>query len=407
MALEIGIRQEQGRRPYQEDEFLDSTVSTDVFNQQHQHHEINHIQTRNNQTHLYGIFDGHAGGKCSKFIASVMRETLQNSKSYKTNLKNAFCEAYKSANLRFLQIADKSGLNDGSTGLCVALRGSKCTVANVGDCRALIISSKKVEALSIDQKPNSSTEYSRILSLGGTVVNCLGVPRVNGILAVSRAFGNRLISDVIRPDPECIERELSSDDHYIVIASDGVWDVLRNSDVFRLCWQSTTEFHRSCQSIADDIIRLALVMGSYDNVSCVVIGVHAYVNEILAEKNRVRAIASSLSCDSVLPLSKARDSESSTGQQASSTLVQYSSVPMLPIIASLSPQAQSRLVHIDTLQLSRTSPASRRIRPIDLSSMQGLTLKHRVNTGLQHSTIAVRARTAGALSRRSNAFRLS
>jgi hypothetical protein len=61
-----------------------------------------------------------------------------------------------------------------------------------------------------------------------------------------------------------------------VLASDGVWDVVRNSDVYRACWAQTG---RSCQLIANDIIQLALRLGSLDNVSCVVVGLHDYAAE--------------------------------------------------------------------------------------------------------------------------------
>src|SRR3546814_769552 len=53
---------------------------------------------------------------------------------------------------------------------------------------------------------NRLEEQRRIASFGGSVVNCMGVPRVNGVLAVSRAFGNRLLKDVIRADPDIVER---------------------------------------------------------------------------------------------------------------------------------------------------------------------------------------------------------
>jgi hypothetical protein len=49
-------------------------------------------------------------------------------------------------------------------------------------------------------------EQRRIASFGGSIVNCMGIPRVNGVLAVSRAFGNRQLRDVIRADPEIAER---------------------------------------------------------------------------------------------------------------------------------------------------------------------------------------------------------
>jgi serine/threonine protein phosphatase PrpC len=261
VALDVGVRQERGRRPYQEDEVLIRM------------HESS-SEPPEAHTHLFGVFDGHAGGRCSKFVAGAMRDTLLESRSFSDDLKSAFAEAYRVVNNKFLYMAEKGGWHDGSTGLCIALRGGRVTVANVGDCRVVVVSNRKVEQLSNDHKPSSKNEHARIIALGGCVVNCIGVSRVNGILAVSRAFGNRSLREVIRPDPELNERELTLDDHYIVIASDGVWDVLKNADIFRLCWELP---RKTCQQLANEVIRLALVMGSQDNVSCIVIGLATYL----------------------------------------------------------------------------------------------------------------------------------
>lgn len=56
-------------------------------------------------------------------------------------------------------------------------------------------------ALSEDHKPNRSDERSRIEAAGGVVV-WAGTWRVGGVLAVSRAFGDRLLKRyVVRPRP--------------------------------------------------------------------------------------------------------------------------------------------------------------------------------------------------------------
>lgn len=260
MSLEVGSCQEQGHRPYQEDEIV---IAPGLDG-----------EDCSEDTHLFSIFDGHAGGRCSKYLSAQMANALQESNSYEKCLKSAFLDAYRITNARFLVIAERSNLSDGSTGLCCALRRGKLVIANVGDCRAVMVSSRRAEALTRDQKPSSKIEASRILALGGSVVNCLGVPRVNGVLAVSRAFGNRQLRHVIRPDPEITERSLSMDDQYLVLASDGVWDVLTEKDVLGVCWQPRG---KSSQQIAKDIIQLALASGSQDNVSCIVIGLADYI----------------------------------------------------------------------------------------------------------------------------------
>ena len=52
-----------------------------------------------------------------------------------------------------------------------------------------------------------SLSFSFLLSFT-TRVHSMGVARVNGVLAVSRAFGNRTLRSVIRPDAEMIQRDL-------------------------------------------------------------------------------------------------------------------------------------------------------------------------------------------------------
>ncbi|CEG36263.1 probable protein partial [Plasmopara halstedii] len=55
-----------------------------------------------------------------------------------------------------------------------------------------------------------------------------GVDRVNGCLAVARAFGDAELSQLVIADPEVTVYELYREDEFIVMASDGLWDVLTN-----------------------------------------------------------------------------------------------------------------------------------------------------------------------------------
>lgn len=183
-------------------------------------------------------------------------------------------------NEQFLKVAERMKLHDGSTGICAVIRDSKLLVANVGDCRCLVISGGKPIQMSVDQKPTNPEEQKRIASLGGTVVNCMGVARVNRVLAVSRAFGNRTLRSVIRPDAEMMQRDLSKEDEYLVMASDGLWDVLKNKDVSDVCNTHTSKGNP--QQIADELVHLALGRGSMDNVTCVVVRLTEYISKLSA-----------------------------------------------------------------------------------------------------------------------------
>jgi serine/threonine protein phosphatase PrpC len=197
------------------------------------------------ETHFFGLYDGHAGGRCSAHLASSLAAQLVDDDLFASNLPAALKRCYHTVNDAFLKVAEKQKLHDGSTGLTCVIRDNKIVVANVGDCRALLIgasplsmattlpstSSAAASSLSVhcvqlttDHKPSLVEEQRRITQLGGCVVNCMGVPRVNRVLAVSRAFGNRTLRTVIRPDADIIQSDLANED-FLVVASDGLWDV--------------------------------------------------------------------------------------------------------------------------------------------------------------------------------------
>lgn len=81
--------------------------------------------------------------------------------------------------------------------------------------------------MSIDHKPNTREERTRIEDAGGVVV-WAGTWRVGGVLAVSRAFGDRPLKRYVIPTPDIREEVLSPADNCLILASDGLWDVISN-----------------------------------------------------------------------------------------------------------------------------------------------------------------------------------
>lgn len=82
-------------------------------------------------------------------------------------------------------------------------------------------------ALSVDHKPNSKEERQRIENAGGVVV-WAGTWRVGGVLAVSRAFGDRPLKRYVVATPDIKEEQLRDEDEFLILASDGLWDVISN-----------------------------------------------------------------------------------------------------------------------------------------------------------------------------------
>ena len=99
--------------------------------------------------------------------------------------------------------------------------------ANIGDSRCVLVNKNAIYRLSYDHRVADLKENNRILSGGGIIVN----GRVYGILMLSRSFGDFQTKGYgVIVTPHVIKYELKEDDLYCVIASDGVWDVVKDSD---------------------------------------------------------------------------------------------------------------------------------------------------------------------------------
>ncbi|CAL9770475.1 unnamed protein product [Musa acuminata subsp. burmannicoides] len=89
----------------------------------------------------------------------------------------------------------------------------------------------KAIPLSDDHKPNRSDERKRIENAGGFFA---GTWKVRVVLAMSRAFGNRLLKQCVVAEPEIREEEVDEHLELLVLASNGLWDVVAKEDAMSL-----------------------------------------------------------------------------------------------------------------------------------------------------------------------------
>ncbi len=108
----------------------------------------------------------------------------------------------------------------------------------MGDSRCVAQVRGAAEALSVDHKPGDEPERQRIESAGGFVE----FNRVNGNLALSRALGdfafkgNDTLSaeeQIVSGCPDVQVRTVDEDWEFLILACDGIWDVLSNQEVSR------------------------------------------------------------------------------------------------------------------------------------------------------------------------------
>ena len=219
---------------------------------------------------LFCLFDGHGGGEVSNFLQknfpNYFKEFLiKNSNNISTNLFNSL----------FPYIDDKiktSNFNQmGSTACTVFItkeNGSRVLYsANIGDTRCIIISKNgAVKRLSYDHRASEKDEQNRIIESGGIVF----AGRVYGQLMLSRAFGDWELKNYGVSNIPYVSRtdidDISNSWKWIVIASDGIWDVFNDDEIGRLSlsYEGSKEF-------CNDIIKNAMERGTMDNISCFVV----------------------------------------------------------------------------------------------------------------------------------------
>jgi len=259
----------------------------------------------------FAVFDGHAGDFVSKYSSEHLIDTIlelwaassgkssQCSAEKKDNDGNSAENSIKLNSLTdsaevelfrqkvtegFLKIDSKmrelpkflSGEErSGTTAVASFVTPNKIIFANCGDSRALLCRSKEVLFATHDHKPYNEEERKRIENAGGTVL----IQRVNGSLAVSRALGDYDYKNVtglspteqlVSAEPDLTIIDRTDQDEFLILACDGVWDVMSNEEVVSYI-HSRLVVHANLQKICEELLETCLAKGSRDNMSVILI----------------------------------------------------------------------------------------------------------------------------------------
>jgi len=211
---------------------------------------------------LFCVFDGHGSRRPAEYSGETLPKTLESFlEMYGEDTQKAMESTFLDVDKRMADWAKESG-----TTACVGLvQGTKLTVANVGDTRAVLCRGGKAIRLSFDHKPKVPSEKERIEKLGGFVA----MGRVNAVLAVSRALGDSQVDNLVTAEPYVSVTQLLPEDEFLIIACDGVWDILEDQnavDVIR-----NMENNKDAVLAAEELRNNAFNGGSNDNISVVVI----------------------------------------------------------------------------------------------------------------------------------------
>eukprot|EP00755_Sulcionema_specki_P006315 Sspe_Gene.35118::Locus_17033_Transcript_2_2_Confidence_0.667_Length_1506::g.35118::m.35118/K04461/PPM1B, PP2CB; protein phosphatase 1B len=242
--------------------------------------EDSHTVVLNDKGGVLGVFDGHGGTQASRFLKDDLTELVE---------REGGLPEGRDALERMILDMDGRLLNSGvsvdrtgSTGVIAAVAHGpdddyEIQICNVGDSRVLLGSCQSRDCsgsqLTNDHKPWLDEETKRIQEAGGTVF----YGRVNGTLAISRAFGNNRFKQgpggpskqQVTALPEVVTARAKPGD-FLILSCDGIFEKDFSSE-------QVVEYVHSCllrnkdpAQAAAAVCEEALARGSRDNMTCVV-----------------------------------------------------------------------------------------------------------------------------------------
>ena len=295
---------------------------------------------------LFGVFDGHGGNKCSNYLKDNLFNDMLARRDFGKNIEANIRESFVASDDSYLKLIDSAGVlqvdRSGSCAIVCMVIDKKVYFSNVGDSRA-ILSRRLGEAViqcTEDHKPASSVESLRIMSHGGTiyrysffirVANIRGEADPQMVIAVDRDEIGKLLSlnsepnvlyagpvrvrpgglsveklhqvsrtfgdieakwpkyggrsNVVICTPDIFVHDINSEDDFILLGSDGIFDVLTNQEIVQTVYNVVnhyqaencmpTEGSHTLEEVLDEaiqaVMKKSLISKSEDNITIILI----------------------------------------------------------------------------------------------------------------------------------------
>ena len=250
---------------------------------------------------MFNVYDGHGGFDASRFLRSrfhrIFSENYENENQKK--IFDSIMKTFQQCDEELLHIVKSKGLSTGVGSVVNSVlidRKGNFICSNLGDCRALLgMNDGSLVELSRDLKPLVTEETERIKRCGGFVSNA---NRVNGRLAVSRAIGDfeykaNLVSGgkkfetMVSSVPEVRLHVGTGNEAFLLIACDGLYDVMSSKDVVAFINDRIASFVSRKQEpdpsqiCVDLVTECVIKRGTGDNVTIILVLLHPFLKETI------------------------------------------------------------------------------------------------------------------------------
>ncbi|KAL1556092.1 putative protein phosphatase 2C 6 [Salvia divinorum] len=203
--------------------------------------ELNHVQENAGFEGMRRFDDFMDEDGCE----SVEAEEVERVPEMHIPLKNSILKAFKLMDKELKLHPSIDCFCSGTTTVALIKQDLDLIIGNVGDSRAVLATRDKDNVLAavqltVDLKPNLPREAARIQKCKGRVFALQDEPEVARVwlpnsdspgLAMARAFGDFCLKDFgLISIPDVYHHHITERDEFVILATDGVWDVLSNKE---------------------------------------------------------------------------------------------------------------------------------------------------------------------------------
>ncbi|CAL4904622.1 unnamed protein product [Urochloa decumbens] len=204
-----------------------------------------------------------------KSYSTSFSDDTSDEKHLLSTWKNMLVKTFEQVDEELRQHSGIDCICSGTTAVTAVRQGDHLFIANLGDSRAVLCTRDSKDRLipvqlTTDMKPDLPSELARILNCKGRVFAMDDEPDVPRMwlpdqdapgLAMARAFGDLCLKNHgLICTPEVYYRKLSEKDEFLVLATDGIWDVLSNKEVVKLVC-SAKDPSKAARQLIDRAVR--------------------------------------------------------------------------------------------------------------------------------------------------------
>jgi len=224
---------------------------------------------------LLGVYDGHGGRGIVDFLDDALETNIAQELKATDDDASVLQRIERAFLITDIQSRKANILCSGATVVvCLVERTashSTLYAANCGDARAVLSRNGKAKRLTHDHKAVDPIEVARIEAAGGFLIR----NRVLGVLAVARSLGDHSLKEFVIGQPYLFETVLDEKDDFVIIACDGLWDVITDQDavyLVRINFPRIKENNNEQKRLkaAQMLIDKAMQRGSSDNITVIV-----------------------------------------------------------------------------------------------------------------------------------------